>query len=47
MKAKRVLSVLLALVFVLTLLPGVSAPAKAAGEVAINETKFPDSACAQ
>ena len=47
MKTKRVLRVLLALVFVLTLLPGVTAPAKAAGEVAINETNFPDSAFAQ
>ena len=42
MKTKRVLRVLLALVFVLTLLPGVTAPAKAAGDVAINETNFPD-----
>ena len=42
MKHKRFLSVLLALVMVFTLLPVLTPPAKAAGDVTINDTNFPD-----
>ena len=42
MKHKRFLSILLALVMVLTLLPVLTPPAKAAGSVTINPTNFPD-----
>ena len=42
MKHKRFLSVLLALVFVLTLLPAVGAPAKAVSMISIDQYTFPD-----
>ena len=42
MKYKRFLSILLALVMVLTLLPVLTPPAKAAGSVTINDTNFED-----
>ena len=42
MKHKRFLSILLALVMVFTLLPVLTPPAKAAGDVPINSTYFPD-----